>query len=175
MSEGIENLLFMQRGQEQPQENVALFIDHENLFLSGRKYGISNGYDFDKLIKLSKKYGRLVLAYVFGAEGNKQYEFFRLGVEPKFTPYDSHKSLADPMMICEILCTLYERPDINVFIIATSDKDFIPVLLHLSKNKDRKNVIVVGFAETAGTLIIDVCTNLNFNFLEYKNICKIIT
>lgn len=122
MSGSIENILNLNKGQETSQGNVALFIDHDNMFRSGKDNGISNGYDFDILIEICKKYGRTVFARAYGNLEGKQHEFFKRGIEPIYTPYDLYKdgikkSLADPMIICDILQALYEISYIDTFII----------------------------------------------------------
>ncbi len=172
----------MQRGQEKPEGNVALFIDHDNMFKSGRKNSISYGYDFDVPIKEGRKYGRVVFARTYGNFAGKEYELFKRGIEPVFTPFkgrgvadyegEEPKSMADPMMICDILQTLYEKPYIDTFIIATGDRDFVPVLFSIGKHKNKKKVVVIGFEDSRSALLIDACTYLDFKFCEYKKICN---
>ncbi len=182
MSECVENILFMQKGQEKLQGNVALFIDHDNMFLSGLNNGISYGYDFDVPIKVCGKYGRIVFARTYGYFPRKEYELFKRGIEPVFTPFkdreaadyegEKPKSMADPMMICDILQTLYEKPYIDTFIIASGDRDFVPVLFSIGKHKDKKQVVVIGFEDSSSALLIDACTCLDFKFCNYKKISK---
>ncbi len=166
MSGSMENILFMQRGHEKPQGNVALFIDHDNMPV---------GYDFDVPLKVCRKYGRVAFARIYGNLARKEYELFKRGIEPVYTPYkvcegEKPKSMADPMMICDILQTLYEKPYIDTFIIATGDRDFVPVLFSIGKHKDKKQVVVIGFEDSRSTLLIDACTYLDFKFCEYKKI-----
>lgn len=177
MSVDIENILNLNRGQENSQGNVALFIDHDNMFLSGQDNGITYGYDFDILIEICKKYGRIVFSRAYGNLERKQNELFKRGIEPIYTPYQDYKdgpkkSLADPMIICDILQALYEISYINTFIIATNDRHFVPVLLNISKYKDKKHVIVIGFDDTISKLLIETCVNLDFGFCNYKEIEK---
>lgn len=172
MSGIIENIL-----QEKPKGNVALFIDHDNMFKGGKENDIPYGYDFDTIIERCKKYGRIAFARAYGHLERKEYELFKRGIEPIFTPYRDNedgtpKSLADPMIICDILQALYERSCIDTFVIATQDRDFVPVLLSISKYKDRKQVIVIGFDNTTSQLLVDVCTHLDFEFCDYKKICN---
>lgn len=159
--------------------NVALFIDNDNLFKSGRDAGIPHGYNFDYIVEKSKEYGCIVQANAYGNLQRVQYELFKRGINPIYTPSitisedgeNKYKSLADPMIICDIISTLYERPDIETFIIASGDKDFIPVLFNLYKHK--KNVIVMGFEETTARDLIEVIGNFGFKFLDYKLMGKI--
>ncbi len=175
MSVDIENILNLSRGPETPIGNVALFIDHDNMFSCGQANGIPRGYEFDILIKKCKQHGRIVFARAYGNLGKIQYELFRHVIEPVYTPYieydeGTRKSLADPMMICDILQAFYEKSYIDTFIIATEDRHFIPVLLNLSRYKDKKQVIVIGFDDTASKLLIDACTYLDIGFCDYKTL-----
>lgn len=172
MSGGIENIFNLNQGREKSQENVALFIDHDNMSQCGKDIGISLGYDFDILIEICKKYGRIVFARAYGNLERKEYELFKRGIEPIYTPYDVYdgtkKSLADPMIICDILQALYEISYIDTFVIATNDRDFVPVILNISKYKDKKHVIVIGFDNNISKRLIDACTYLDFEFCDYK-------
>ncbi len=150
--------------------NVALFIDNDNLFQSSMKAGVR--YDFNVIIEKSKEYGHLKYKYAYGNIKSVQFEFFKLGIIPIYTPFFPHqedgrgKSLADPMIICDILSTLYEKADIDTFIIASCDKDFIPVLFYL--HKFRKQVIVIGFQKNTAEETIQVINNHGFKFLDYN-------
>lgn len=158
--------------KKEPHGNVALFIDNDNLFESGKNYYYRGrqGYDFEVLVRKAKEYGHLVVAHVYGKTEKVAYEFFKLGVEPVHTPYyrdpteGMYKSLSDSMMICDIVSALYEKPEIDVFIIASGDKDFIPVLFKLYKHK--KQVFIIGFEETAANDLIKIADNLGFKFLD---------
>ncbi len=173
MSGDIENILNLNRDQGTSQGNVALFIDHDNMFLGGQDNGISRGYDFDILIKICKKYGRIVFARAYGKLERKQHEFFKRGIDPIYTPYlkyedGTKKSLADPIIICDILQALYEISYIDTFMIATNDMHFVPVLLNISKYKEKKQVIVIGFDDNISKRLIETCDNLGFEFCDYK-------
>lgn len=157
---------------------VALFIDNDNLFKSGKEAGNPRGYDFDYIIEKSKEYGNIILANAYGNLQHVQYELFKRGINPIYTPSiiisengeSRNKSFADPMIICDIVSTLYERDDIETFIIASGDKDFIPILFKLYKHK--KEVIVIGFEETTAKDVIEITGNLGFKFLDYKLIAN---
>ncbi len=139
---------------------------------------ISLGNTSDHIeFKKSKEYGCIKVANAYGNLQRVQYELFKRGINPIYTPSfriskngEEYKNLADPMMICDIISTLYEKKDIETFIIASSDKDFIPVLFRLYKHK--KNVIVIGFEETTAEGLIEITGNFGFKFLDYKLISK---
>ncbi len=147
---------------------VALFIDNDNFWKAGVRY------DFNVIIEKSKEYGHLKYKYAYGDINNPklQFQFFKLGIIPIYTPAFGNKedgiwkSLADPMIICDILSTLYEKPDIDTFILASSDKDFIPVLFHL--HKFRKQVIVIGLQKNTSEETIQIINNHGFKFLDYN-------
>jgi len=128
---------------------VALFIDNDNIEVSCFNT-INEPYDYDILIKECAKYGRIVLSKVFLdtiTKGRRQFELFKRGIEPVYAPCYSDKdgtmkkSLADPMIICEVMRTLYEKPHIDT---------------------------VIGVYDSTADLVIDECDRYEeAKFLDY--------
>jgi len=156
---------------------VALFIDHYNILDGCSNVGIPS-YNYDVLVEVASKAGQMVLGRVYLvtdiSSGGKLYEFFKLGIEPVYTPQyragaeDKPKSLADPMMVCDIMQTLYERPFIKTFVIASGDKDFIPVIRKISEHG--KRAILIGVEGSTAPALTGECARLNFKFLAYKTL-----
>jgi uncharacterized protein (TIGR00288 family) len=156
---------------------VALFIDHYNILNGCNNVGIP-GYNYDALVEVASKTGRMVLGRVYlitdETSGGKLYRFFELGIKPVYTPQyragaeDSPKSLADPMMVCDIMQTLYERPFIKTFVIVSGDKDVIPVIRKISEHG--KRAIIIGVERSTAQALTTECARLNFKFLTYETL-----
>jgi len=155
---------------------VALFIDNDNIEVSCFNT-INEPYDYDILIKECAKYGRIVLSKVFLdtiTKGRRQFELFKRGIEPVYAPCYSDKdgtmkkSLADPMIICEVMRTLYEKPHIDTFVIVSGDKDFVPLIRTIAQHHDKKRLIVIGVYDSTADLVIDECDRYEeAKFLDY--------
>jgi uncharacterized protein (TIGR00288 family) len=153
------------------EQGVALFIDHYNILNGCKNKGIVD-YNYDVLIEVAKKMGRIVFGRVYlltGRESERRLdEFFKRGIEPIYAPEYIKKSLADPMIICDIMEVLYERPFIQTFIIVSGDKDFIPVIRKISEHG--KSAIIIAVGNSTADAIIEECSRLNFKFLAYETI-----
>ncbi len=155
---------------------VALFIDHYNILDGCKKIGINN-YNYAVLVEAANKEGQMVLGrvYLLTDRSNVEnlYKFFEFGIEPVYAPQyrtgdgDKSKSLADPMLVCDIMQTLYERPFIETFVIVSGDKDFIPVIRRIAEHG--KRVIVIGVEASTADPLIEECNRLNFDFLDYTD------
>lgn len=163
------------------EKNVALFIDNDNLDITCKK-SIGQPYDFDVIINECKKYGRMVQSKIyFDTTGSrKQFESFKRGIEPVYSPLDQgkdgekRKSLVDPMIICDVMQILYEKDYIDTFIIATGDKDFVPLIRKIHEFKTKKNVIVIGVYDSTADLLINECSRVDSDskFLDYTVLHK---
>jgi len=156
---------------------VALFIDHYNILNGCDNVGIP-GYNYDALAEVASKAGRMVLGRVYLVTDRHSagmlYKFFELGIDPVYAPEyenwdeDKPKSLADPMMVCDIMQTLYERPFIETFVIASGDKDFIPVMRKISEHG--KRAVIIGVERSTAQALTTECARLNFKFLAYETL-----
>ena len=149
--------------------SVALFIDHYNIL-----NGYGKNYDYDVLVEAANKEGQMVFGrvYLLTDRSSKEmlYEFFKRGIEPVYAPQYNTKSLADPMLVCDIMQTLYERPFIETFVIVSGDKDFIPVIRKISEHG--KRAIVIGVEGSTAPSLTDECTRLNFECCDYENLYR---
>jgi uncharacterized protein (TIGR00288 family) len=157
---------------------VALFIDHYNIYNGCNNVGIPN-YNYDVLAEVASKEGQMVLGRVYLVTDRSSvkmlYKFFEIGIDPVYAPEylnwdeDGPKSLADPMMVCDIMQTLYERPFIKTFVIASGDKDFIPVMRKISEHGKRA-IIIIGVEKSTAQALTAECARLNFKFLAYETL-----
>ncbi len=161
-----------------PDYKIALFIDNDNIEISCTNT-IKKSYDYDILIKECEKYGRIVLSKVYfdTIKSRRLYELFKRGIVPVYTPCypngNMRKSLADPMIICDVMRTLYEKPYIDTFIIVSGDKDFVPLIRSICQHHDKKRLIVIGVDNSAAELVIEECNRyMDAKFLDYSLLYK---
>ena len=163
-------------------KKVAIFIDHENLAHSSQ-VRIKESYNVSVLFGRAKEEGRVVLgkAYVpFIADtfkGDRMlYIFRRSGIDPIYTPSypvgksGEMKSLGDPMLICDVMSCLHERPIIDIFIICSGDKDMIPLLRKIAERG--KDVVVIAVEQTSALALVKECARLDFRFEDYLQLHK---
>src|ERR671933_32939 len=127
---------------------VVLLIDYDNLQICASRD--TPGRD----LQLAQRYGTVILARAY-AEWNLSTErlaVYKAGIEPAFAPVlrtesdRSGKSLADTVMVAEGMDMLWTlSPD--VVVLATSDKDLIP-LVRVAKQRGAF-VVVLGSDFTA--------------------------
>ena len=163
-------------------KSVALFIDVDNLSIHSREKG--KKIDWDIILNIINREidGEARLSYARAYFERKEdekgdsycYSLFERGIESVYAPVfrftdwktqkTQGKSLSDPMMICDIISTIYELNHIDNFVIVTSDKDFIPIVRMLVKKN--KNILVIGIREN-GFYLSEECRKLNIPFIDY--------
>ena len=159
------------------EHGAALFIDHYNILDGCHKVDMP-GYNYDVLAEVASKAGQMVLGRVYllidRSRKEMLHKFFELGIKPVYAPEyktgddEKRKSLADPMMVCDIMQTLYERPFIKSFVIVSGDKDFIPLIQKIAEHG--KRAIVIGVEGSTSYSLIKECDRLHFDFLNYTDI-----
>src|SRR5919202_172286 len=127
---------------------VVLLIDYDNLQICASRD--TPGRD----LQLAQRYGTVILARAY-AEWNLSTErlaVYKAGIEPAFAPVlrtesdRSGKSLADTVMVAEGMDMLWTLSP-EVMVLATSDKDLIP-LVRVAKQRGA-HVVVLGSDFTA--------------------------
>lgn len=124
------------------EKNVAVYIDHPNIVNQKNK---SYDYNNEKLMKeIKDEVGKVLKCNSYWAMGKRdssttredrtisQSVFFsaRNHIELKPIPTigrDNPKNPTDTKIAVDIMVDLYENPNIDVVVIVTSDKDFIPI------------------------------------------------
>ena len=112
---------------------------------------------------------------LLGRHGQESF-LFRLwesNIHPIYVPVfptqnGDVKSLADPRMICDIIEVLYNNPNIDLFVIVSGDKDFIPVIRKIAEKG--KNACVIGVGKTTADSLVNECNRLNFNFFDFTKL-----
>ncbi|MBO9325572.1 MAG: NYN domain-containing protein [Roseiflexus sp.] len=140
--------------------DVALFIDFENVYVSVRdKLDVNPNFEIimDRVADL----GRVVIARAYA----DWYRYPRVtsalyanGIEPMYVPtyyYDRDlgrtgraiKNSVDMNLCIDAMKTLYTNPNIAKFVLATGDRDFIPLVNAIRQHG--KEVIIIGVGGAA--------------------------
>src|SRR5438067_422518 len=133
---------------------VVLLIDYDNLQICAARDTPGRDLQLTPVVQLAQRYGTVILARAY-AEWNLSTErlaVYKAAIEPAFAPVlrtesdRSGKSLADTVMVAEGMDMLWTlSPD--VVVLATSDKDLIP-LVRVAKQRGAF-VVVLGSDFTA--------------------------
>src|SRR5215471_6029889 len=133
---------------------VVLLIDYDNLQICAARDTPGRDLQLPPVVQLAQRYGTVIQARAY-AEWNLSTErlaVYKAGIEPAFAPVlrtesdRSGKSLADTVMVAEGMDMLWTlSPD--VVVLATSDKDLIP-LVRVAKQRGAF-VVVLGSDFTA--------------------------
>lgn len=117
--------------------NAIVFVDYENIFELLKKYGVSPGeINFFPVIldKFRNLYKMNVIECIVycnfekkSFQGREQTLLQNLGLQTRHAASNG-KNCSDLMLTVDALSTLYKNPNINVFVIVSSDRDMIPLL-----------------------------------------------
>lgn len=158
-------------------KSIALFIDNENL----RKCQNGDFNSCDICDHLSEKYGKIVLGksyWAFGKRnslknfpGSKAYNLFLRGIEivpvPTFADGSGfEKNIADGKLIVDTLFYLERYQHIEIWVIATNDKDMIPLLEELKRRG--KEVILIHSQDVE--ILNTICERLGIIRILYQDI-----
>src|ERR1700681_3544641 len=138
---------------ERPRR-VVLLIDYDNLQICAARDTPGRDLQLPPVMQLAQRYGTVIMARAY-AEWNLSTErlaVYKAGIEPAFAPVlrtesdRSGKSLADTVMVAEGMDMLWTLSP-EVVVLATSDKDLIP-LVRVAKQRGAF-VVVLGSDFTA--------------------------
>lgn len=164
------------RGYDPDMDQVALFIDWDNLVISNYADRGVNRPDLELIVRKAQQYGTLVMARAY-AEWQvlvDRLEVYKTGVEPIYAPvFHSNndlsgqmgrgKSLADPIMVTDCIDFLHLMPQIGTYVLVTGDKDMMPVV-RLAKMRGRR-VIVIG-----PDYVANVLQQVSDEFIPYRQL-----
>ncbi|HEU4326955.1 MAG TPA: NYN domain-containing protein [Roseiflexaceae bacterium] len=140
--------------------DVAVFIDFENVYVSVRDKLDANP-NFESIMDRCEDFGRVVIARAYA----DWYRYPRItsalyanGIEPMYVPtyyYDREmgrtgraiKNSVDMNLCVDAMKTLFTNPNIAKFVLATGDRDFIPLVNTI--RQQGKEVIVIGIGGAA--------------------------
>lgn len=144
-------------GNQQPKfrfpsgSKVALFIDNENAFY-GSLHNASSFPNYDKIVEKAEEFGLLVHAVAICdwtrlARGIPHIS--QAGIEPSFAchamtaysgadrgskeKYDGKQSSSDGHIFVGVYEYLIAHPEVEVFVVVTGDRDFVPLIHSLRR------------------------------------------
>jgi uncharacterized protein (TIGR00288 family) len=142
--------------------DVAVFIDFENVYVSIRDKLDANP-NFETIMDRCNDLGRVVISRAYA----DWYRYPRItsalyanSIEPIYVPtyyYDKDmgrtgraiKNSVDMNLCIDVMKTLYTNTSIGKFVLATGDRDFIPLVNSI--RQQGKEVIVIGVGGAAST------------------------
>jgi uncharacterized protein (TIGR00288 family) len=142
--------------------DVAVFIDFENVYVSIRDKLDANP-NFETIMDRCNDLGRVVISRAYA----DWYRYPRItsalyanSIEPIYVPtyyYDKDmgrtgraiKNSVDMNLCIDVMKTLYTNTSIGKFVLATGDRDFIPLVNSI--RQQGKEVIVIGIGGAAST------------------------
>jgi uncharacterized protein (TIGR00288 family) len=145
--------------------DVAVFIDFENIYISVRSRYDTNP-NFETIMDMCQRYGRVTTARAYA----DWYRYPRItnalyanGIEPMYVPtyhYDRDegrtgkaiKNAVDMHLCIDLMRTLYAYPNIDTFVLATGDRDFVPLVNAVRQLG--KRTVVVGVAEATASHLV---------------------
>ena len=165
--------------EERKKTTVAVFIDNENLRRALATESILFS-DCAVCDYLAEEFGPIVLGktyWAFGREGDQRSfpgakvpQLFKRGVEivlvPSFYDGSSEKNLADGKITIDVLQYLEYYPTIELWVIVSNDKDFLPLLQELRRRG--KKVLLIYSQDTR--ILLESCERLGIENIQYQNI-----
>jgi hypothetical protein len=142
-----------------PDRRLALFIDFENLAI-GVKEAKYKKFEIGLLLERLLEKGKIVLKRAYcdwDRFPDYKREFHEAAVEMIEIPGRGYsgKNSADIRMVVDAMDISWSKEHIDVFVIASGDSDFSPLVSKLKEND--KYVIGCGVKNSSSDLLIDNC------------------
>ena len=159
---------------------VALFIDWDNFAIGLRQEMPERPPDLGPILRWARRTGTLIVCRAYGEwrDPTERLAIYNAGVEAVYAPVlplggslaarsgaGGAKSLADTAMAVDVAEFLTLVPSVGTLILATSDKDLIPVIRFAQKRGVFAGV--VGSDRTAGAL-----RELADDFVTYRQLLE---
>lgn len=117
--------------------NAAVYVDYENIYELLKFYG-KNPFDIDFfpiiIKKLKNDYQFKIIEFIVYSnfekkefQGRQQTLIQKLGIETRHSS-NSGKNCSDLELTVDALRTLYKNPNVDVFVLISSDRDIIPLI-----------------------------------------------
>jgi uncharacterized LabA/DUF88 family protein len=140
-----------------PKQDVAVYVDYENLYISLRST-VGQNPNFDVIMDKCREFGRLtqVRAYADWSEFARVVtsQMFSSGVEPIYVPtrkfYDAKtrsqatKNSVDIVITIDIMKDVLLSKNIDIFVLVSGDRDFVPLMNQI--RAAGKEVYAIGVA-----------------------------
>jgi len=152
------------------EAKIALFIDFENIALGVReaKYKM---FEINKVLERLVEKGKIVFKKAYADwDSYAQYKrpFHEAAIELVYIPRKAYsgKNSADIRLVVDAMDLCYSKEHIDMFVIASGDSDFSPLVSKLKEND--KYVIGVGVKNSSSELLIDNCDE----FIFYEDLVR---
>jgi uncharacterized protein (TIGR00288 family) len=152
------------------ERKIALFIDFENIAI-GVAEARYKKFDISLLLERLLEKGKIVVKRAY-SDWDKfvdyKREFHESAIELIEIPARSYsgKNSADIRMAVDAMDMAWSKEHIDVFVIASGDSDFSPLVSKLKEND--KFVIGVGVKNSSSDLLIDNCDE----FIFYEDLVR---
>jgi uncharacterized protein (TIGR00288 family) len=158
------------RNMNSNERRIALFIDFENIAIgvTEAKY---KKFEIDLLLERLLEKGKIVVKRAY-ADWDKfpdyKRELHEAAIELIEIPARSYsgKNSADIRLVVDAMDMSYSKEHIDVFVIASGDSDFSPLVSKLKEND--KFAIGVGVKNSSSDLLIDNCDE----FIFYEDLVR---
>ena len=148
----------------QPDTNMALFCDFENVALGVREAKYSE-FDVRKVLERLLLKGNIVVKKAY-CDWDRYKDFKKAMHEAAFELIEiphvrmSGKNSADIRMVVDALDLCYTKSHVDTFVIISGDSDFSPLVSKLREND--KTVIGVGVKKSSSDLLVSNCDEFIF-------------
>lgn len=137
------------RPEETEIYKVANFTDYLNIEIPISKLGTGKHFNYEYINRLARSLGETIISKVYGpwnyykmAAEHLKYFNVELVNTHFYSDFKHRKDITDTQMTTDILDTLYNNPDINLYIIVSGDLDFKPALMKIKNEKEKKVIII---------------------------------
>lgn len=151
--------------------DVAIFLDLDNLVIGAAEANLV--FDVQLILKSIQELtsGRIVLRRAYGdwrQRQNMPKELASAGFELQATVRLSNvsKNLADMQMVVDAMETLIDGHSFTTYVLATGDRDFMPLVQALRKRG--KQVIGIGIHHTSSQSLASLCDH----YIFYENLVQ---
>ena len=152
------------------EAKLALFIDFENIALGVREAKYKT-FEINKILERLVEKGKIVFKKAYADwDSYAQYKrpFHEAAIELIYIPRKAYsgKNSADIRMVVDAMDLSYSKEHIDMFVVASGDSDFSPLVSKLKEND--KYVIGVGVKNSSSALLIDNCDE----FIFYEDLVR---
>ncbi len=156
--------------EKQEDKKIAVFMDFENLALGVReaKY---KAFEIQLVLERFLEKGKVVVKRAYADWENYSkykrplHESAMELIDVPHTRY-SGKNSADIRLVVDVMDMCYSKQHIDVFVVASGDSDFSPLVSKLKEND--KTVIGLGVKNSTSDLLIDNCDE----FIFYEDLVR---
>ena len=161
------------------QEDLAIFMDWENIYISTvTEYGTKP--NVSAILEKAHEYGRIVSSNAYADWTDSDYRnapptLYSNGISPRYISaryFPGGKSSKrrtnsiDVMLAVECSDFLHDHPQVGTYVLVTGDGDFIP-LVSLLRSRGKK-VVVIGVSEATSYHLIESADD----FISYASLLE---